>query len=67
MAQYYLQSITKPENRFEILSSDKAAGTMKLLSPFTGHTWSESLDFLTRENLTKHNYKIVKGEEHVDS
>ena len=55
--KYFLQSITSPVIKFQILSRDKATGVMKLRG-----AWSEFEEVMTKEKMEQYKYKLVTEE-----
>lgn len=58
MPKFYLQSVTKPELKFEILGRNKDTGVMKLKGEF-----AEFEEHMDKEKMELYKYKIVKEEE----
>ena len=57
--KHFLQSIHKPEVRFEILEFDKSTGMAKLKGQM-----AEFEEPISKERMEKYGYKIVKEDEH---
>lgn len=57
MKKFFLQSITDPYIKFEILDRNKETGVTKLKG-----RWSEFEDVVTKESMEKYKYKIVTEE-----
>lgn len=58
MPKFYLQSITKPELKFEILGRNKDTGVMKLKGEF-----AEFDEHMSKEKMELYKYRIVREEE----
>ena len=58
MAKYYLQSVTKPELKFEILGRNKETGVMKLRGEF-----SDFDAHMDKAKMALYKYRIATEEE----
>lgn len=63
MTTFYLQSTTKPELKFQIISRDKTTGMTRLRSMASDTEFEEHLD---KDKLAALKYTIVKEENHAD-
>lgn len=61
MAKFFLQSTTKPEVRFRILSRNKDTNVMRLKGQY-----AEFDEVVDKEVMEKYKYTIVKEDEHAD-
>lgn len=61
MAKFYLQSITKPEIKFQILGRDKETGVMKLKGQY-----AEFEEHMDKDKMELYKYEIVKEEDHAN-
>lgn len=52
--KYFLQSMTSPVIKFQIISRNKDTGVMKLKG-----AWSEFDEVMTKEKMDQYKYKIV--------
>jgi hypothetical protein len=57
MAKMFLQSVKKPENKFEILSFDKETGIARLKGQY-----AEFDEPLNKTRMDKYGYTIIKEE-----
>lgn len=62
MAKFFLQSLTKPEIKFQILGRDKDTGIMKLKGQY-----AEFEEHMDKAKMELYKYEIVKEEaEHAN-
>lgn len=61
MAKFFLQSLTQPKIRFQILSRNKETNSMRLKGQY-----AEFDEVVDKEVMEKYKYTIVREDEHVD-
>lgn len=61
MAKFFLQSLTQPKIRFQILSRNKETNSMRLKGQY-----AEFDEVVDKEVMEKYKYTIVKEDEHAD-
>lgn len=59
MAKFFLQSVTKPEIRFQIIKRNKETGVMTLKGEL-----AEFEEHMDKEKMDLYKYAIVKEEDH---
>lgn len=62
MSKFFLQSVTKPEVKFEILGRNKDTGVMRLKGEF-----AEFEEHMDKAKMDLYKYRVVKEEDcHAD-